>query len=493
MSSSRKRLPPARIEPLAIRQIGDERWRVIASAYFDHDLRRVASRGEADNWLAVALLYLPGDVPRWFCEIVTRFLVMAAGRDRPRCLRMIGLIAREQERWRRLFGVEFAEYGAKLSQVSGPEVPRVLPTFVGASLDGVQHKLLLEVVRRQVLLDERLVMLPDLDRATGVRVAVALVHPPELDVHSHCAIRTLFGFRTTGRGVERALQVCRAIAHVQQQRHQSDGASFFVPGRVKPYLVPVRRGGSPPPVRDFGRRSHANRQVEVRETYEALEVLATAWDAYVLDPYGARALAFGFSNLCAAAHDAAKALEALRPMIGGGMLSPNTFTPGERERIAGALADGSLSRLDSYLRNRVERLALRAISTPVRRTPTAADTVLELVCVLPAGPQARFAPAGRTRCLGGRPVLTGELVRRVGRSIYPDGLRTRARPGTLEEPLMRLTAAILARRYRERPGVLLRDLVNPALQERLAGYVVFADEAARETPGARRRRPHQAG
>jgi hypothetical protein len=60
-----------------------------------------------------------GDAPRWFCELDTRFLLMTDGRDRPRCLHMIELIATEQERWTAAFGVEFPEYGAKSSQALG--------------------------------------------------------------------------------------------------------------------------------------------------------------------------------------------------------------------------------------------------------------------------------------------------------------------------------------------------------------------------------------
>jgi hypothetical protein len=479
MSSSRKRRVTGSVEPLSTRQIGDERWWVIASAYFDHNLRRVASRSQADNWLVVSLLYLRGDAPHWFCEIDTRFSLMAEGRDRPRCLRVVDLIGKEQKRWTTAFGIEFPEYGARSSQVREPGVPRITPTW-------------LEVVRRQIVFDSELRVLRDTDRTREVRLAIALAHPPQLPAHSHCMIRTRFGFRAVGHGVERALKPCRAIARLQKQWQDTDGASFCVPGRVRPHLVPVY-AKTPRLVRAHGKRSNPDRQVEVGQVYKALEVVARVWDEYVRDPDRTRVRAFGISSLGAAAAAAAHTINALRRAAEERRRARHVLNQSDYERILQALDVGSFTDLHPYLDGVLRGSPCYPAEARTLGEPSAARTVLAFIeHVLDPDALTRFAPAGAAHRGDGRPRLTPTLLRRVGDALghgLGGGQRRRARAVGFDSRLVRLTSAIIAQRHHEPERTLRRTLVRPALAGKLAGPIFLLDEAAAKNRRDRRPRP----
>jgi hypothetical protein len=244
-------------------------------------------------WLAMYLWPSRDRGNVMFCEIRTRFHVLADGRRRQQSFAVARRIRAVQRGWHRNHG--FDPRGAGTTELNSAGVPAITP------VDGGVYGL---VVVEQVLLDSGLQGLSTADTRQQPWMAVALVHPRGLPAWYECWIRIAGYLVPSVPRVRDRLTICRIIAAIQRQWSARFGARFYCYGTVNDYVCVDSRHISataktpetpkpaetpkPPetlvPIRAYGAKSRIVRQEDVGAHHAALDIIAHTWDAWAINP-----------------------------------------------------------------------------------------------------------------------------------------------------------------------------------------------------------------
>lgn len=419
---------------------------MIPGTFFDRNLRKAESRLDARHWLEIDLKSNPGDDTH-YCEIRTRFLLATGDRYRRKALRVADAIARTQQLWGSEHKVVFYAFGHP-SVIDAPALPDAIdfPHVTVVKVECFDEHL--RPLRRA---RQRLTLL------------VALVHPTHLPAHHYCLIRTRHLLHAKGRGARRALAVVDSIAAVQRRWIDQLGAQFFPFGQIHPYVVATdTRSRRITVTRAYGKKSRLARAEDATALYNALEVVARVWDAYLSAPSSAHVRTFGLDHLTAALSDAAGAHRALLNSVDEARQS-QSFTDYEASQVRSAIARGALTTLPSRLRGALARSPRYPNKREVK-PPSASAVVYRLLHAILRDDDAasRFT---RTRKRGDlRPRADRRLIDLVGRELGHEMRRRRPRPsGAIDTRLVNLVARMLAIRYHHPAKTVLKTIVRPAL------------------------------
>src|SRR5262245_11150084 len=448
----------------------------LAFAHFDRDLRRLPSIAEARPWLTMYLL-CTGLGNAVFCEIRTRFQLLADGRLRQQSLAVAKRVKAVQRAWYRDHGVD-PRLGSttELSSVGVPVIPPVDNDVYGL------------VVVDQVLLDIGLRPLSTAGTRRRPWMVVALVHPRGLPAWYECWIRIAGSLVPSVPRVRDRLAICRTIAVIQQQWTARYAARFYCYGTINDYVFVDSRDVPETPetpesaetpllVRAYGGKSRVVRQEDVGAHHAALDIIAHTWDAWAMNPQDAEELAFGVERVWNVVSEVATTITRLLAVVEERAQQPNAPLPSDeqelRAKIQSSCVDSLLPYLSKILRPHLER------QEEDESKPDAVTTVHTLILrVLDNDALTRFDGAHAPR-------LTRPLVQQVGKTLgYIDAKRPLRRPkgpktvnwfvDTRLEPLI---ADMLAERYHENSKSLLRTLVRPSMRGAFSGLLAESDEA----------------
>jgi hypothetical protein len=420
-----------------------------------------------------------------FCEIHTRFLLLADGRLQQQSFAIARRVKAVQRGWHRDHGFDPRVAGTTESNLIG--VPAITP------VDGGVHGL---VVVDQVLLNNGLRRLSTADTPQQPWIAVALVHPRGLPAWYECWIRIAGLLVPSVPRVRDRLTICKSIAAIQRQWTVRFGARFYTYGTVDDYVCVDSRhtpetaktpeiakpAEAPKPpkrlvlIRAYGAKSRIVRQEDVGAHHAALDIIAHTWDAWAMNPQDAEARAFGVERLWNVVSGVAATITRLLAVVAKEAQPPNGLLRSEEHLLCAAIQRSRISTLPAHL-TKVLRPHLERQEEDESK-PDAVGTVYALIVrVLDKDALTRFEGPHA-------PKLTHVLVQRVGEQIrYIAAPEPLPRPDKLENVdwfvdtrLEQLIAAMLAERYRESAD-LLRTLVKPALRGAFSGPLVESDEA----------------
>jgi hypothetical protein len=420
-----------------------------------------------------------------FCEIRTRFHLLAGGRLRQQSFAVARKVKAVQRGWHRDHGFDPRVAGIAESNLVG--VPAITP------MDGDVYGL---VVVDQVLLDRGLRQLSTADTRQQTWMAVALVHPRGLPAWSECWIRIAGLLVPSVPRVRDRLTICRIITAIQRQWTARFGARFYCYGTVNDYVcvdsrhtpetaktpeIPKPAETPKPPktlvlIRAYGAKSRIVRQEDVGAHHAALDIIAHTWDAWAMKPQDAEARVFGVERLWNVVSRVAATITRLLAVVAKEAQPPNGLLRSEEHLLCAAIQRSRISTLPAHL-TKVLRPHLERQEEDEFK-PDAVGTVYGLIVrVLDKDALSRFEGPHA-------PKLTHALVRQVGEEIrYIAAPEPLPRPDKLEnvdwfvdtrlEPLI---ADILAEHYHESVD-LLRTLVRPALRGAFSGPLIESDEA----------------